>query len=82
MYRTTIILPEHFQTRLKKEAQQKNLSFGELIRNVLEKYILTQDKPEQFDPFLSSTTVFDDDKTDVAKNHDRYLYNDPEKRSS
>lgn len=74
MFRTTIMLPEVFKSKLEQEAEREGLSFGELVRRALQKYLLIKEGTTAHDPFLSSTTVFQDKgPRDVSKNHDRYL---------
>lgn len=77
MYRTTIMLPELLKSKLEKEAEREKVSFGELVRRALEKYLLVQSDPWKYDSFFSSTTLFDSGVTDSAVRHDYYLY-DPE----
>src|SRR3990167_8085720 len=78
MFRTTIMLPETLKLKFEKEAKKEKVSFGELVRRALEKYLLVQEDPWKNDSFFSSKTVFNDDgPTDMAERHDYYLY-DPE----
>lgn len=74
MFRTTIMLPMTLRGRLEKEAKGQNLSFGELVRRALQKYLLLKNMPEVTDPFLASHTTFDDKgPADGARLHDNYL---------
>lgn len=75
MDRTTIILPTLLKLKLQQEAKKQNASFGEVVRQALEKYLFAKTNPASLDPFLSSTTIFSDpDQSDVAEHHDKYLY--------
>lgn len=68
------MLPESLKLHLEKEARQKRLSFGELVRRALQKYLLGQQNLGNTDPFLSSQTLFlDDGPPDVSASHDDYL---------
>lgn len=74
MYRTTIMLPEVLKVKLAKEAEREKVSFGELVRRALEKYLLSKRGVVAHDSFLSSKTIFQDEgPTDVADRHDDYL---------
>lgn len=68
------MLPENFKSRLDREAEREEISFGELVRRALQKYLLI--KEGAHDTFLSSKTIFQDEgETDVSEHHDRYLHN-------
>lgn len=74
MYRTTIMLPSSIKAELEREAKREGVSFGEMIRRVLEKYLLSIRGKAIHDPFFASQTVFHDDGvTDVSERHDDYL---------
>lgn len=74
MQRTTIILPEQIRSRLVGDAERLKISFGELVRNILQKYVVARGSKSLADPFLASTTVFDDNgPRDVSSRHDDYL---------
>lgn len=74
MFRTTIMLPMALRGRLEKEAKDQNLSFGELVRRALQKYLLLKNVTEAAEPFFSSKTVFGDKgPADGARLHDNYL---------
>ena len=74
MFRTTIMLPESFKTRLAREAERERISFGELVRRALQKYLLIKEGATAHDSFLSSKTIFQDKGSkDVSEKHDRYL---------
>ncbi|MDO8644267.1 MAG: hypothetical protein Q7S00_04785 [bacterium] len=66
------MLPEPLKLKAEKEAEKEKVSFGELIRRALEKYLLL--KKGGHDPFLSSQTLFHDEgPMDVAEHHNDYL---------
>lgn len=74
MHRTTLMLPESVRADIEREARKAGVSFGEMVRRVLEKYLLAIRGKAIHDPFFSSQTVFQDDgPTDVATDHDRAL---------
>ena len=74
MFRTTIMLPEAFKSRRDREAEREEISFGELVRRALQKYLLIREGAGGHDSFLSSKTLFQDKgETDVSEQHDRYL---------
>lgn len=78
MHRTTIVLPEALKARLEKEARRDRVSFGELVRRALQKYLLGRQEMAAHDPFLASHTIFTDEgPADVAEHHDRHLVKDP-----
>lgn len=78
MHRTTIMLPNVLKGLVEAEAERTQVSFGELVRQILQKYILSKKSSVARDAFLSSTTSFTDDgATNVAAEHDRYLVRDP-----
>jgi hypothetical protein len=75
MHRTTIILPPSLKLKLNQEAQKNHQSFGALVRNILERYMAARRDPFAGDSFFNSRTAFHDEAaTDVALNHDAYLY--------
>ena len=60
--------------RLEKEAEKEKISFGELVRRALQKYLLGRQGATAHDPFLSSKTIFQDKGPgDVSEKHDRAL---------
>lgn len=78
MHRTTIVLPETLKARLEKEARRDRISFGELVRRALQKYLLGRQEMAAHDPFLASQTTFTDaGPADVAEHHDQHLVRDP-----
>lgn len=74
MHRTSLFLPNNLKIKLEKEAQKEKISFAELVRRALEKYLLAKQGATAQDAFLSSQTVFEDDGPfDTALHHDKYL---------
>ena len=75
MLRTTIMLPESLKMKAQHLALKKGVSLGELIRESLEQRIETSKSLKKYDPFFDDVDTFKVEKTkDLAKNHDRYLY--------
>ena len=74
MYRTTVMLPMTLKAYAEQAAVNENVSFGEIVRIALEKYLLNRNPTKIRDSFLSSATVFNDaGPRDVSTHHDRYL---------
>lgn len=74
MFRTTIMLPEAFKSKLDREAKKEKISFGELVRRALQKYLLIREGATAQDSFLSSKTIFHDEgPSDVSEKHDQHL---------
>lgn len=68
------MLPETVRAEMEREARKEGVSFGEMVRRVLEKYLLAMRGKTIHDPFFSSQTVFQDEgPTDVSTLHDRVL---------
>lgn len=71
------MLPEGLKAKLEKEAVREKISFGELVRRALQKYLFIKKDPYAHDTFFSSKTVFESEgPDDNALNHDKYLYED------
>ncbi len=72
MKRTTLMLPSVLREKANAYARSKQVSFGELVRRSLEKMLQEE---EQYDTFTSDKAVFRGKvPSDLAKNHDKYLY--------
>ena len=71
------MLPLPLKAKLEKQASRQAKTFGELVRQILDKYIVGQSLSKETDPFLSSQTVFEDHGSsgprDVSEKHDHYL---------
>lgn len=77
MNRTTIMLPEKLKSRAAEEASNRGVSLGELIRKALQE-LLTDPLDFEGDSFFADTARFTGDApTDLAADHDRYLYDEP-----
>lgn len=78
MHRTTILLPRPLRMQLERAAQREAISFGELVRRVLQKFLLKDQGAASNDPFFANHTTFEDrGPRDVARQHDTYLVKDP-----
>ncbi len=80
MVRTTIMLPGELKHRATTLARKRGVSFGELLREALAAAV-------NAGPPARATSVFDDDAvwrgrgpSDLAAEHDRYLYGDGDLR--
>lgn len=77
MNRTTIMLPSTLKMQVMRIAKSEGVSLGGLIRKLLEtKLQMTkQIKTKAQDPFFADTSVFaGNTATNLASNHDDYLY--------
>ncbi len=72
--RTTIMLPTDLKHRAEQVARIEGVSLGELIRVSLEERL---QRSHARDPLFADEAVFrGETPTDLAHEHDRYLYND------
>ena len=78
MNRTTLMLPSELKTRAQRRAKEMGVSLGQLIRQALESQLAESAGDRRTaDPLFSSTRVFDGaTPTDLAGDHDRYLYDE------
>lgn len=76
MQRTTIMLPLELKAQAEQWAQERGISLSEFIRELLASALETnQSKPRAKDSLFADDAVFTGDvPTDLAENHDRYLY--------
>jgi len=75
MTRTTIMLPTELKTRAARRAKEMGVSLGELIRESLEVSLSNSRSHGAQDPLLGDTAVFEGRvPSDLAANHDDYLY--------
>lgn len=75
MDRTTIMLPADLKARALRRARKLGVSLGQLIRDSLTSSLQTPDKSP--DSLFADDAVYGDaTASDVAKNHDDYLYGD------
>jgi hypothetical protein len=76
MTRSTIMLPEELKVRAQDKARELGMSFGELLRESLERRLgVPGDRLE--DPLFANVPVYDGPAPeDLSEEHDRYLYGD------
>lgn len=76
MKRTTIMLPLDLKTRAARAAQERGISFGELVRRSLRSAIeAPPNRSDYSDPLYADSVVYDGDTpADLASAHDGYLY--------
>ncbi len=76
MQRTTLMLPPSLKTRAQQRAREMGISLGELIRRAVESELRGAGAGRRSaDPLFADAAVFTGDTpTDLAKAHDRYLY--------
>jgi hypothetical protein len=76
MQRTTIMLPNDLKARALRRAKELGVSFGEFVRESLSAQLSRADQNAD-DPLFADQAVFEEEAaTDVATDHDRYLYGD------
>lgn len=76
MHRTTILLPEDLQRRASRLARREGVSLAELIRSALEERLAARASVAN-DSLWKALEPMDfppDTPTDLAANHDEYLY--------
>jgi len=77
MKRTTVMLPQDLKMRALKSANMMGVSFGQLVRESLERALNDRDDILSEDSLFADDAVFrGDSPADLAKNHDSYLYGD------
>jgi hypothetical protein len=77
MVRTTIMLPGELQTRAVQEAQKLGVSLAALVRECLEARLTRSVQRDSRDPLFRDEEVYDGPSpSDLAADHDRYLYGD------
>ena len=75
MYRTTIMLPTDLKTRALVSAHEEGISLGEFIRNSLQARLNNINTNSVVDPFFVDKNYYaGETPTDLALNHDMYLY--------
>ena len=83
MVRTQVYLPQATYDALVERAKEQGLTMASQIRAALDEYLQrTQDDDEGVilqpdDPIFKMIGMFDSGLTDVAINHDHYLYGTP-----
>lgn len=77
VHRTTIMLPDELRRRAARVAQEEGISVGELVRRSLRESLRDRESAGEEDPlFADSVVVAGDAPSDLAAEHDRYLYED------
>jgi hypothetical protein len=75
VHRTTIMLPPELKRRAADLASSRGISLGELIREALEEQLGRHRINWSEDPLFKDHVIWDGDgPTDLAANHDHYLY--------
>lgn len=79
VHRTTLMLPSDLKTRAQQRALELGVSLGELVRRALESELEGARTGQRAADFLfADDAVFDGPgPTDLAAEHDRYLYDEP-----
>ncbi len=78
MKRTSVMLPADLKARAMRTARERGISFGELLRRSLQAAV---EAPGTIydDPVFADSAVFDGPApTDLAAEHDGYLYGENE----
>jgi hypothetical protein len=77
MKRTTVMIPDDLKNRAVKRADAIGISLGEFIRESLRRNLRSDNALPFVDPYISDSAVYEGDTpTDLAHNHDKYLYGD------
>ena len=72
--RTTLVLPTLLKQLATERARSEGISFGEFVRRAIEKQLVTPAN-KTGDPFWDNLTAYEaEGPTDIAQNHDDYLY--------
>ena len=75
MQRTTIMLPRDLKERAVREARDRGVSLGELIREALAALMRGDREISTDDPLIADSAVYDGPiPTDSADRHDDLLY--------
>ena len=76
MTRTTVLLPEELKQRAERKAARRGISFGEMLRQSLERALrTTREEGDEEDPLFSDRYVYKGPAPkDSALAHDRHLY--------
>ena len=77
MKRTTVMIPDDLKNRAVKRADAIGISLGEFIRESLRRNLKSDSALPFVDSYISDCAVYEGDTpTDLAQNHDKYLYGD------
>jgi hypothetical protein len=75
--RTTLLIPPELKGRAERRAKALGVSFGQLVRSALEASLREGGGSNSRDALFADDAVFrGPTPTDVASEHDRYLYGD------
>ncbi len=79
MHRTTLMLPPELKARAQQRARELGISLGQLVRKALESELVRSSAGSRSeDPLFADEAVWTGDAPgDLAKHHDRYLYDEP-----
>ena len=77
--RTTLMLPAELKAQAQQRARQLGISLGQLIRQALESELAESGGVGHAeDPLFTDDAVWTGEApTDLAADHDRYLYDEP-----
>ena len=73
MVRTQVQLTEEQAIALKQLAARRGVSLAELVRNAMDRLLADADRRERRTRALSLLGRYEDSRSDVARQHDRYL---------
>lgn len=76
MVRTQIQLTEEQAKRLKRLAAAKGVSIAALIREAVDRQLLVSSDNAKWERALAVVGAFHSGKSDIGKEHDRYLAED------
>jgi hypothetical protein len=72
MVKIYVQFPEDLQERAEAAARMRGITFDEFVRECVS---ISVDRTRSKDPLFADAEVFSGDApTDLAKNHDKYLY--------
>jgi Arc/MetJ-type ribon-helix-helix transcriptional regulator len=88
MNRTTVVLPDNLKAQAMKTAQAKGISFGELVREAIEKLLATsgedasqRSRRQAIAAMLQFAETAPAGPADLSERLDDYLYGKPSKKS-
>lgn len=74
MHRTSIMLPSQLKNRAQLFASKKGISFGELVRELLEEKLNADKNHQKSDPFFEDNDFYYGEvPKDLSAKHDEYL---------
>lgn len=82
--RTQVYFPLDLYRRVEKTAKRKSKSSAQVIREAVELYLEKDEKEKEIDwendPIFKAAGIMKSGVTDLAVNHDHYLYGMPKRR--